>query len=84
LLGPEIAPLVKYSANVKSYTVHKDSVEAHLASGESIHGSLLVGADGIRSNIAAQLFASANIPAERTRTLDLGVHIVYGLPSSLC
>jgi 2-polyprenyl-6-methoxyphenol hydroxylase-like FAD-dependent oxidoreductase len=78
LLGPEIAPHVKYSANVKSYTIHGDSVEAHLASGESIHGSLLVGADGIRSNIAAQLFASANIPAERTRTLDLGVRIVYG------
>lgn len=78
LLGPEIAPHVKYSAKVKSYTVHDASVEAHLTSGESIHGSLLVGADGIRSNIAAQLFASANVPAERTRTLDLGVRIVYG------
>lgn len=78
LLGPEIAPHVKYSGNVKSYTIHGDSVEAHLASGESVQGSLLVGADGIRSNIAAQLFASSGIPAERTRTLDLGVRIVYG------
>ena len=78
MLGPEIAPHVKYSANVKSYTAHDDSVEAHLATGESIHGSLLVGADGIRSNIAAQLFASANVPAERTWTLDLGVRIVHG------
>ena len=78
MLGPDIAPHVKYSANVKSYTIHDDSVEAHLATGESVQGSLLVGADGIRSNIAAQLFASANIPAERTRTLDLGVRVVYG------
>lgn len=78
LFGHNIAPHVRYGSAVQSYTVHADSVEAHLSNGESVHGSLLVGADGIRSNIASQLLASAKIPRERTDTIDLNVRVLYG------
>ena len=83
LLGPEIAPHVTYDAAVVSYTLHPDSVEAHLANGRSIHGSLLVGADGIRSHVASQLLRRPSEPTgddkqSASKTIDLNVRCLYG------
>lgn len=61
-----------YDAAFSSYTVHPDRVTAHFSNGTNVDGSLLVGADGIRSKVAAQL-TGGNTP-----TLDMGVRIIYG------
>ena len=63
---------IKYGRALSSYTVSTDSVTAHFDDGTSARGSLLVGADGIRSRLAAQL------TGDITTTLDLGVRIIYG------
>jgi 2-polyprenyl-6-methoxyphenol hydroxylase-like FAD-dependent oxidoreductase len=47
-------------------------VTAHFANGTSAIGSLLVGADGVRSKVAAQFIG------DHTAPLDLGVRIMYG------
>lgn len=71
-----------FDAAVTSYTVHPHSVEAHLSNGRSIHGSLLVGADGIRSNVAAQLLTDAKtLSIDRNGLagpVDLNVRVLYG------
>ena len=71
-----------FDAAVTSYTIHPHSVEAHLSDGRSVHGSLLVGADGVRSNVAAQLLADAKtLSTDRnglTGPVDLNVRVLYG------
>jgi hypothetical protein len=47
-------------------------VTAHFANGTSAIGSLLVGADEVRSKVAAQLIG------DHTAPLDLGMRIIYG------
>jgi 2-polyprenyl-6-methoxyphenol hydroxylase-like FAD-dependent oxidoreductase len=66
------SPHITFDSAFTSYTTSPDSVTAHFANGTSVTGSLLVGADGIRSKVAAQLVGKL---AEAT---DLGFRIAYG------
>jgi len=53
--GPDV---VRTGAACTSFHQHDAQVWAHLASGEQIPGDLLIGADGIRSSVRAQLFGA--------------------------
>lgn len=66
--------LITHSAQFQSYTLSPDSssIIAHFNNGTSVTGSLLVGADGIRSNVAKQLIGDETIP------LDMEARIIYG------
>ena len=66
------APHMTYESAFTHYTTTKDSVTAHFANGTSATGSLLVGADGVRSKVAAQLVGEVASPKE------LPYRIVYG------
>ena len=63
---------ITYEAAFSSYTLLPDSATAHFADGTSVRGSLIVGADGTRSKVAAQLIGESAAP------LDLGRRIIYG------
>lgn len=65
---------ITYDFAFTSYTLENDCVIAHFANGTSVRGSLLVGADGVRSKVAAQLVGSA----EKAAPIDLGIRLVYG------
>lgn len=71
LLEP-VRDRVRFDSELVSYAVRDDSVTARFPDGSSAKGSLLVGADGIRSRVARQLVGDAAQPR------DLGVRIVYG------
>ncbi len=51
-LGPEA---VRLGARVTGYTIEDEGVRAHLEGGDSLTGSLLIGADGIHSRVRAQM-----------------------------
>ncbi len=55
-LGPGV---VRTGATCTSFHQDETRVWAHLASGEEVAGDLLVGADGLRSTVRAQLFGAA-------------------------
>lgn len=55
-LGPGV---VRTGATCTSFHQDNAQVWAHLASGEEVAGDLLVGADGLRSTVRAQLFGAA-------------------------
>ncbi|WP_158889526.1 FAD-dependent oxidoreductase [Amycolatopsis anabasis] len=46
---------ITLGARVNGYTETEDEVVVHLDSGESVHGDLLIGADGVYSQVRAQL-----------------------------
>ncbi len=50
---PKIA--LRVNAEVTGYTQDGDAVRASLASGETVEGTILIGADGLRSNVRAQV-----------------------------
>ena len=66
------ADKITSNSTFRSYSITDQGVTAHFANGTSAQGSLLVGADGIRSKVAAQLAGSSAIP------LDLGLRVLYG------
>lgn len=68
-LGPGV---VRTGAVCTSFHQNDAQVWAHLASGEQIPGDLLIGADGIRSTVRAQLFG-ANPPRYAGYTAWRGV-----------
>ncbi|ORY25551.1 hypothetical protein BCR39DRAFT_543982 [Naematelia encephala] len=63
---------ITYDSAFTSYTISPDSVTAHFADGTTATGSILVGADGVRSRVAAQLIGDLAAPR------DLGLRLVYG------
>jgi 2-polyprenyl-6-methoxyphenol hydroxylase-like FAD-dependent oxidoreductase len=63
---------ITYNSAFSSYTKTQDSITARFADGSEVRGSLLVGADGIRSKVAAQLAGPSATP------FDLGLRIIYG------
>jgi 2-polyprenyl-6-methoxyphenol hydroxylase-like FAD-dependent oxidoreductase len=63
---------ITYDSAFESYSITPEGVIAKFANGTSAIGSLLVGADGIKSKVAAQLVGDAAAP------LDLGLRIIYG------
>lgn len=65
-------PHITFDSAFTSYTLSSESVTAHFANGTSVTGCLLVGADGIRSKVAAQLIGNSAAP------LDLGMRVIYG------
>lgn len=54
-------PVARYhfGASLQRLTLDKASVTAHFANGSSVRGDLLIGADGIRSAVRAQLLPAA-------------------------
>jgi len=63
---------ITYDSAFESYSITNEGVIAKFANGTTAAGSLLVGADGIKSKVAAQLVGDAAAP------LDLGLRIIYG------
>jgi len=63
---------ITYDSAFESYSITNEGVIAKFANGTTAIGSLLVGADGIKSKVAAQLVGDAAAP------LDLGLRIIYG------
>jgi 2-polyprenyl-6-methoxyphenol hydroxylase-like FAD-dependent oxidoreductase len=63
---------ITYDSAFRSYSITDQGVTAHFFNGTSARGSLLVGADGIRSKVAAQLAGGSAFP------LDLGLRTIYG------
>jgi 2-polyprenyl-6-methoxyphenol hydroxylase-like FAD-dependent oxidoreductase len=72
LLLTDQSSLITYESAFTSYTTSPTSVTAHFANGTFAIGSLLVGADGVRSKVAAQLIGDLAEPQ------DLGYRIAYG------
>lgn len=63
---------ITYDSAIESYSITPDGVVAKFANGTTAIGSLLVGADGIKSKVAAQLIGDSAAP------LDLCLRIIYG------
>lgn len=63
---------IAYSAAFTGYSVTEHNVTAHFADGTSAKGSLIVGADGVRSTVAKQLIGPG------AALVDTGVRIIYG------
>jgi 2-polyprenyl-6-methoxyphenol hydroxylase-like FAD-dependent oxidoreductase len=63
---------ITYDSTFESYSITAEGVIATFGNGTSALGSLLVGADGIKSKVAAQLIGDSAAP------LDLGLRIIYG------
>lgn len=63
---------ITYDSAFESYSITPEGVIAKFANGTTATGSLLVGADGIKSKVAAQLIVNNAAP------LDLGLRIIYG------
>jgi 2-polyprenyl-6-methoxyphenol hydroxylase-like FAD-dependent oxidoreductase len=63
---------ITYHSAFTSYSVAPNGITARFADGTECLGSLLVGADGIRSRVAAQLAGKQAAP------MDLGLRIIYG------
>jgi 2-polyprenyl-6-methoxyphenol hydroxylase-like FAD-dependent oxidoreductase len=63
---------ITYDSAFASYSITSEGVIAKFANGTTAIGSLLVGADGIKSKVAAQLIGDSAAP------LDLGLRIIYG------
>jgi 2-polyprenyl-6-methoxyphenol hydroxylase-like FAD-dependent oxidoreductase len=63
---------ITYNSAFTSYSVAPNGITARFADGTECLGSLLVGADGIRSRVAAQLAGKQAAP------MDLGLRIIYG------
>lgn len=63
---------ITYDSAFESYTTTPNGVIAKFANGTTAEGSLLVGADGIKSKVASQLVGNAAAP------LDLVLRIIYG------
>ena len=63
---------ITYDSAFESYSITSEGVVAKFVNGTTAIGSLLVGADGIHSKVAAQLAGNNAAP------LDLGLRIVYG------
>lgn len=72
ILLTDQTPYITYNAAFSHYTTTPTSIVAHFADGSSAEGSLLVGADGTRSKVAAQLVGDAAMPR------DLGLRVIYG------
>jgi salicylate hydroxylase len=80
---------VRIASRVAGFSQHKDGVEVTLDSGETLTGDLLVGADGLKSAVRAQLFGAqepqytgvaawrALLPRDRAD----GVAVVQGIAS---
>ncbi len=64
---------ITFNRTFVSYTTTEDGVTALFTDGSSATGCLLVGADGTRSRVVAQLLGDAYRPP-----LDLGVRVIYG------
>jgi 2-polyprenyl-6-methoxyphenol hydroxylase-like FAD-dependent oxidoreductase len=62
---------VNWSKALSSYTESKDEVTAHFSDGSSAVGTLIVGADGVRSRVRKQLLPYLPV-------YDLQVNCVYG------
>ncbi|GLY94011.1 NAD(P)/FAD-dependent oxidoreductase [Actinoplanes sp. NBRC 103695] len=62
---------IHFGRQVASYESTADGVTVAFADGTTAHGTILVGADGIRSAVRAQR-------APNLRTMDAGVQAIYG------
>jgi salicylate hydroxylase len=51
--------VVRLNHKVTGFTEHADGVELRLADGRSVRGDILIGADGVKSAVRAQLFGAA-------------------------
>jgi salicylate hydroxylase len=51
--------VVRLNHKVTGFTEHADGVELNFADGRSVRGDLLIGADGVKSVVRAQLFGAA-------------------------
>lgn len=51
--------VVRLNKRVRAYVEHEDFVELHFVDGTSARGDLLVGADGLKSAVRAQMFGAA-------------------------
>ena len=47
--------VIHLSERITGFTETATSVAAHLASGRTVHGDVLIGADGVRSAVRAQI-----------------------------
>jgi 2-polyprenyl-6-methoxyphenol hydroxylase-like FAD-dependent oxidoreductase len=70
-LMTDLDPPITYSKAITKYTTTPSSVTAHFADGSSAEGSLLIGADGLRSRVAAQLTGG------RVEVIDLA-RMIFG------
>lgn len=62
---------IRYGKTLARYEQHPDRVVAHFADGSTAEGTVLVGADGIRSPVRRQR-------APHAETMDAGISAIYG------
>ncbi|KAJ5358994.1 uncharacterized protein N7496_011407 [Penicillium cataractarum] len=62
---------VFFGKSLEQYTIHPDKVTVYFADGSTEDGSLLVGADGVRSQVRKQYLPSF-------QGLDTGTRIIFG------
>lgn len=62
---------VLFEKNLEQYTIHEDKVTVTFSDGTTEEGSLLVGADGVRSNVRKQYVPDF-------KGIDTGMRIIFG------